>query len=247
MIGHVRAELLKQRSTFTTLALFGGMFGLVGLAVVLHVLTPAVSELTARSDQIVVFAVGTRIGMLFAALAGALAITAEFRYGTIHPTFLVTPRRSPVVAAKLAVSGLTGIVFGLVAEGLMAATASAAFAGRGITIELTSGDYIRLLVGGTAAAALWALVGLGIGALVRDQAPALIGLCAWLLLVEQLLPDEAARYTPGAAGLGLALKSFQTPLGDTVPSLATGIVVLVSCAVIAALAGWRATLQRDAA
>src|SRR5262249_12633485 len=153
-------------------------------------------------DQIVAFEVGTRVGMLFAALAGALAITAEFRYGTIRPAFLITPRRSPVLAAKFLVCGLIGLGFGLAAEGLMAGAASGALAGRGIAIQLTDGDYTRLLIGGMVAAALWATIGLGIGALVRNQVPALVGLCAWLLLVEHLLPAEAARYTPGAAGLG---------------------------------------------
>jgi len=247
MTGQLRAELLKQRSTQTTFALFGGMFGLVGLAIALHILTPAASDLASRSDQIVVFEVGTRVGMLFAALAGALAITAEFRYGTIHPTFLVTPRRSPVIAAKLAVSALIGVLFGLVAESLMAGAASAALAGRGIDIQLTSGDYMRLVVGGTVAAALWATIGLGIGALIRNQVPALIGLCAWLLLVEHLLPADAARYMPGAAGLGLAIKASHTQLADSVPALATGAVVLVCCTVAVSAAGWRTTLQRDAA
>jgi ABC-2 type transport system permease protein len=247
MSGQLRAELLKQRSTQTTLALFGGMFGLVGLAIALHILTPAASELASRSDQIVVFEVGTRVGMLFAALAGALAITAEFRYGTIHSTFLVTPRRSPVLASKLAVSGLIGLIFGLVAEGLMAGAASAALAGRGITIELTSGDYTRLLIGGMVAAALWATIGLGIGALVRNQIPALVGLCAWLLLVEHLFPADVVRYMPGAAGLGLAIKASGTQLADTVPTLVTGVVVLACCAVAVSAAGWRATLERDAA
>src|SRR5439155_15807164 len=220
MTGKLRSELLKQRSTQTTLALFGGMFGLVGLAIALHILTPAASDLASRSDQIPVFEVGTRVGMLFAALAGALAITAEFRYGTIHPTFLVTPRRSPVIAAKLAVSALIGVFFGLVAEGLMAGAASAALAGRGIDIQLTTGDYMRLIIGGTVAAALWATIGLGIGALVRNQIPALVGLCAWLLLVEHLFPSDVARYLPGAAGLGFAINASHTQLADTVPALA---------------------------
>jgi ABC-2 type transport system permease protein len=247
MSAQLRAELLKQRSTQTTLALLAGMIVLVGVAIALHILTPATSELMTRSDQLVVVEAGTRVSMLFAALVGALAITAEFRYGTIHPTFLVTPRRSPVIIAKLAVSRLIGLVFGLVTAGLMASGASAALAARGISIQLTNGDYIRLLIGGMVAAALWAIIGLGIGALVRNQIPTLVGLCAWLLFVEHLLPADAARYTPGFAGLGLAIKGAQTQLADTVPSPAVGIIVLASCTVAAAAVGWRATLQHDAA
>ncbi len=206
MSGQLRAELLKQRSTQTTLFLFLAMFGLVALASALHVLAPSHSDLATRGHQLEVFEVGTRVGMLFAALVGAIAITAEIRYGTIRPTFLVTPRRGPVIAAKLAVSGLAGLVFGLLAEGLMAAMTTAALAARGIPNQLDSGDYLQLLAGGTAAAALWATIGLGIGALVRNQVGTLVGLCAWILLIENLLlfVPSVARYAPGAAGLALA-------------------------------------------
>jgi ABC-2 type transport system permease protein len=116
--GQLRSELLKQRSTQTTLLLFLAMFALVAFAVAMHLLALDAEELATRSHQLEVFQVGTRAGMLFAGLAGAIAITAEIRYGTIRPTFLVTPGRGPVIAAKLAISGLAGVVFGLLAEGL---------------------------------------------------------------------------------------------------------------------------------
>ena len=243
MSGQLRAELLKQRSTPTTLLLLLAMVGLVALAVALHVLALGAARLSTRSDQLQVFEVGTRIGMLFAALAGAMAITAEIRHGTIRPTFLVTPRRGPVIAAKLVVSGLTGIVFGLLAEGLMAAAATVAFAARGVDTELTRGDYVQLLAGGAAAAALWATIGLGVGALVRDQVGTLIGLCAWMLLIENLLPGfvpRVGRLLPGASGLELAGNT-----DDLAPAVAALLLVLYATA--ASAAGWLATLRRDVA
>ncbi|HEY3669599.1 MAG TPA: ABC transporter permease [Acidimicrobiia bacterium] len=246
MIGQLRAELLKQRSTQTVLALLAGMFGLVGLAIALHVLTPAASELATRSDQLPAFEVGTRVGMLFAALVGALAITAEFRYGTIRPTFLVTPRRTPVITAKLTASGLTGLVFGLVATGLMAGAVTVAFAARGIDNHLTSSDYLRLLAGGMAAAALWATIGVGVGALFRNQVSTLVGICAWLLLVEHLIPSDVARYTPGNAGLALAIQATHTQLAPSVSTLAVGALALPLYAAAASVIGWRTSLHRDA-
>jgi ABC-type transport system involved in multi-copper enzyme maturation permease subunit len=243
--GQLRAELLKQRSTQTTFFLFLAMVGLVALATALHVLAPAASDLASLKDQLRLFEVGTRIGMLFAALVGAMAITAEFRYGTIRPTFIVTPRRSPVLAAKLAVGALAGIVFGLLAEALMAGAATVALSARGIDNQLGSGDYLQLLTGGTAAAALWATIGLGIGALVRNQVATLVGLCAWMLLVENLLlpfvPDTG-RFTPGAAGLALA-----GSIADKLLAPAPAALALILYAVAVAAAGWLATLRRDVA
>jgi hypothetical protein len=243
VIGQLRSELLKQRSTPTTLFLFLAMFGFVALAVALHVLALGAAALSTRSHQLEVFQVGTRAGMLFAGLVGAVAITAETRYGTIRPTFLVTPRRGPVLIAKLAVSGLAGIGFGLLAEGLMAAAATVAFSARGITNHLTSGDYLQLLVGGAAAAALSAVLGVGIGALVRNQVGVLVGLCTWMFLVESISSSfipGVARFMPG--GLGLALAGNVDNL-----SAAVALLVLLGYAAVASAGGWLATLRRDVA
>jgi hypothetical protein len=181
--------------------------------------------------------------MLFAGLAGAIAITAEIRHGTIRPTFLVTPRRSPVIAAKLAISALAGIVFGLLAEALMSGAATVGLAARGIDNQLTGGDYLQLLAGGAAAAALWAAIGVGVGALVRNQVGAVVGLCAWMFLVESVsegfVPD-AARLLPG--GLGLALAGNSDEL-----SAAVGALLLVLYAAAASAAGWLETVRRDIA
>ena len=243
MIGLLRAELLKQRSTPTTLLLFLAMFGLVAFAVAIHALALGADQLSTRSHQLEVFQVGTRAGMLFAGLMGVIAFTAELRYGTIRPTFLVTPRRGPVIAAKLAVSGLAGLLFGLLAEGLMLVAATVAFAARGIENQLTGADYLQLLLGGGAAAALWAAIGLGVGALVRNQAGAIVGLCVWILLVESTsdgFVPGAARLMPGGVGLSLAGNVDKL-------SVAVATLLLVLYAAAASAAGWLATLRRDIA
>jgi ABC-2 type transport system permease protein len=243
VIGQLRSELLKQRSTQTTLYLFLAMFGLVALAVTMHVLALSADDLSTRTHQLEVFQVGSRAGMLFAGLAGAIAITAELRYGTIRSTFLVTPRRSPVLAAKLAIGALVGILFGLLAELLMTADAAVGFAARGIDNQLTTGDYLQLLTGGATAAALWAVAGVGVGALVRNQVAALVGLCAWMFVVEStsesFVPDFG-RLLPGSAGLALAGNSDEL-------SAAVGALLLILYAAVIAAAGWRATLRRDVA
>jgi ABC-2 type transport system permease protein len=241
--GQLRSELLKQRSTQTTLLLFLSMFGLVAFAVAMHVLALSAEQLSTRANQLSVFQVGTRAGMLFAGLVGAIAITAEIRYGTIRPTFLVTPRRGPVIAAKLAVSGLVGIVFGVLAELLMTGAAIVGFAARGIDNELTGGDYLQLLTGGAVAAALWAAAGVGVGALIRNQVGAVVALCAWMFVVESVsegFVPGAARLMPGGTGLALAGNSDEL-------SAAVGALLLVLYAVAFAAAGWLSTVRRDIA
>jgi ABC-2 type transport system permease protein len=243
VIAQLRSELLKQRSTLTTLYLFLAMIGFVALAVAMHVLALSPARLSTNAHQLDVFQVGTRAGMIFAGLAGVLAITAEIRHGTIRPTFLVEPRRWPTLAAKLAVGAAVGILYGLLAEGLMATAATVAFSARGIPNLLTGGDYVRILIGGAASAALWAILGVGVGALVRNQVASLIGLLSWMFLVETVsegFVPGAARFTPGGAGLSLAGNEHKLTTG-------AGALVLVGYAAAAAAAGWLATLRRDVA
>lgn len=243
MIGQLRSELLKQRSTQTTLFLFLAMVGFVALAVTMHVIALSPARLSTNAHQLDVFQIGTRAAMIFAGLAGALAITAEIRFGTIRPTFLVEPRRSPVLAAKLAVGGLVGIFYGLLAEGLMAAAATIAFSLRGIPNELTGGDYTRILLGGAAAGALWGILGVGVGALVRNQVATLVGILAWMFLVESVsegFVPGAAKLMPGGAGLSLAGNEHKL-------SLAVAAALLIAYAAAASAAGWLATLRRDVA
>src|SRR4029078_12444640 len=57
--------------------------------------------------------------LLFALILGVLVITWEYRHGTISQTFLVTPVRDRVLAAKLLVGGLAGAALVLPALALM--------------------------------------------------------------------------------------------------------------------------------
>lgn len=241
----MRSELLKQRSTSTNLGLLVGMLGLVLFAELLHGVGLAAEHLDTRADQLVTFGRGEFLGVLFAGLVGSLSITGEFRHGTIRPTLLVTPQRGRVVAAKVVVSTVVGAGFGLAASALAAGAGAAALRMRGIDVELAGGDYALLVAGGAAAAALWAAIGVGVGAVVRGQVPTIVGICAWLLFVEGLLAGDAldldvSRFAPGAAAEAI---SGQEPGALLAPAL--GGVVLAAYAVGAIAAGWLATERRD--
>jgi len=243
----LRAELLKQRSTRTAIALFAAMLGLVLLAVLLHGFGLPAEDLGSTDVQLMVFGRGEFLAVLFAALLGAMSITTEIRHGTIRSTFLVTPRRGRVVAAKVSVSILLGTGFGLAAGAVAAAAGTAALRARGIDVQLDQGDHVLMIVGSAAAAALWAAIGVGVGALVRNQVPTLIGICAWLLFVEGLLAGDITgglgdigRLLPGAAAAAI---SGQDP--ETLLAPAVGLVLLASYAALAALVGALATSRHD--
>jgi ABC-2 type transport system permease protein len=239
----VRAELVKQRSVPTTTGLLGGLLGLVLLAVLLHGYGLSAATLEGREDQLMVIGRGEFLGALFAALLGALSVTAEIRHGTIRPTFLVSPLRGRVIAAKVGVSALLGGGFGLAASSLAVAAGVAALGARGIDVRLDDGDLALLVAGGAAASALWAAIGVGVGAIVRDQVPALIGIAAWLLFVEGLFGEnltEISKFAPGTLGTAI---SGQEP--DTLLTPGLSLLLLALYAAAAVAVGWLATNRRD--
>jgi ABC-2 type transport system permease protein len=241
----LRSELLKQRSTGTALGLFAAMLALVLLALLLHGFGLPADNLQGASEQLMVLGRGEFLGALFAALLGALSITGEIRHGTIRPTFLVSPWRARVVVAKVWASALLGAGFGLAASALAVGVGTTALRARGIDGQLGGGDYALLIAGSAPAAALWATIGVGVGAIVRQQVPTVVGLSAWLLFVEGLLVGdvsgvgEVGRFAPGAAAAAI---TGQDP--DTLLAPAVGLVLLAAYAAAAAVAGSLATTRR---
>ena len=117
MTAQIRAELLKVRSTRTTIGLALGMIGLILLFSLLTGLASTSKGLTGRAHQLELLNIGNLAGA-FSAIAGVLLVTSEYRYGTIRPTLLFTPARSRTLAAKLVAATLTGAAFAVAGGGL---------------------------------------------------------------------------------------------------------------------------------
>lgn len=242
MIAQTRAELLKLRSTRTTLGLVLGMIALVLLFGLLAGLLTESANLSSAENQRGLLGVGSIAGV-FSALAGVLLVTGEYRFGTIRPTFLFTPRRSRVVGAKLAASLLAGIVFGVGGEAIGFAIGYACLAGRGIPLALHGGALTLILLGTVAGVALWGAIGVGVAAIVRNQIGTIVGLLAWGFIVENLLfafVPSIGRLTPGEAGNALSGLTTEHLL-----SAPAGAAVLIAWAAGLALIGAALTARRD--
>lgn len=244
MRSQLSSELLKLRSTRTAAGLLCALFGLVVTAVVLHGYGVPSANLETPSGQLT-FLVGWGevLGSLFAGLLGAISFTEEIRHGTIRPTLLVTPRRGRVIAAKGLAVMLTGLVFGLVATSAAAVAGRITLAVRGLDVTLDGGDYWLLIAGGAAAAALWAVIGLGVGAIIRSQVPTIVGILAWVLFVEGILVDNVpglGRFGPGALGQSLSGLHPDTLLA---PAISVALLALYALAVLAV--GSAMTIRRD--
>ncbi len=242
MIPQVKAELLKVRSTRTTFGLVVGMIGLTALIVLLSGLLTHADGLTSRKDQLGLLSTGG-VALIFSGLAGVLLITSEYRHGTIHPTFVFTPRRLTVLAAKLTAGLLAGVVFGVAGVGLALGIGSLILSARGIPSALNAGEITLLMLGGIAGIALRGAFGVGLGAIVRNQVAAVIGLLAWDFVVNSLLfglVPGVGRFMPTTAAnalMGLKTTHLLSP--------AAGGAVLVGWTLILALAGYALVRRRD--
>ncbi|HZQ15470.1 MAG TPA: hypothetical protein VFA82_01730 [Gaiellaceae bacterium] len=244
MTALVRAELFKLRTTRTSLAIVLSLVGLVVLVVLLSGLVEDAAPLGERQTQFQLLANGS-IASAFAALVGVLSLTTEFRHGTIKPTFLAEPRRGRVLAAKLVACTTAGAVLGAGGVALSFGLGRLTMSVRGIPLVLDHRDLALALGGSVAVSALWGALGLGIGAVVRNQVGAIVGLLVWSLLVESILfglVPSVGRWLPGQAGNALVQVEVPHLLG-----VLPGALVLLGYAAAAALAGAAVTVRRDAA
>lgn len=247
MNAQLRSELFKQRTTRTSRWLLLSMVGLLAAVVLLHVVSLPAEGLSGSTGQLGVLGLGTTFGTLFAALLGAMSITGEIRHGLIRPTLLTTPNRTRVVVAKIGAGVLVGAVFGMVAEAVTIGVGTTGLAARGIDIALTGGQVAQLIAGGAVAAALWAAIGVGVGALVRNQVVALVGLAVWLLFLEQTLigiVPSAARYAPGPSAGSLAGAILQQTSAYLLAP-AVGLLVIAGYVAATTVAALVATSRRD--
>lgn len=242
MTDQLLSELRKMRSTRTNLGLLAGMVALTLLSVLVNGFVLGTAELARHDDQHTLVSAGTS-GALFASLIGVMAITSEFRHGTIRPTFVVTPDRGRVIAAKVVASLLMGAVFGLVAIGLSLGVGSAILRIRGVDFALGTGHLLLLVFGTLVMTALWAALGVGIGALVTNQVFAVIGVIVWAFFIDNLLravvPD-VGRFTPVAAS-----DSLTAGFADYLLAPALGGLLLAAYTVGFLAAGAALVARRD--
>ena len=201
----VRSELLKIRSTRMWWGLLGGALAFVALNVVAQALAPATEGVPALGDpQGVrnVWASAGSAGTVFALVLGILGMTTEYRHRTLSATFLVTPRRSPVVVAKMLAHALAGFGLGLACCALTAALAIPLLAAKDAA-SISTSTILSVLAGALLATTLYAVMGVAVGALVPNQVAALIGALVWLLAHRGAPRRVPPRRRPLAARRGV--------------------------------------------
>jgi len=178
---------------------------------------------------------------------GILAVAGEYRHATITDTYLSFPARDRVIAAKLAVYGTVGAAAGLVSAGVAIAVTAAWWAAKGSALHLSAGDAWLTLGGGAAANAAFAVIGVGVGALIRNLAAAVAAALAWIAVIEgiagQLVGSVLARWLPLHASESLDRTSL-FGAARLLPQWAGALVLVLYAAAFAGAAALT-TLRRD--
>ena len=241
-MNQLRAELLKIRSTRTTIGLLAGLITLALLFTILTCTLSPMSQLFTVQDQTNVLSFGSIAGV-FAALAGVMLFTSEYRFGTIRPTSLFNPNRNRLFTSKVTAGVLSGLVFGVIGEGLVFAIGIVIFKIRGVDIVMSGANMTELIVGAIVGTALWGAIGVAIGAIVPNLVGAVIALLAWGFVVENLvfgfLP-KIGRFLPVHAS-----DSMMGPIQNKLLPGNAGVVVTVGWALVLAIIGMSLLRRRD--
>ena len=129
---------------------------------------------------------GYRFGILPIAALGALAISSELQSGSAAFTFTATPERWRPLTAKAVVLVLTSIPVGLMAGAGSWLIAWLLQGDGGPPLELVSVDDYRMVLGVGIVYGIAAVLGLGVGALLRRPVVAVVLLLVWPLLIENV-------------------------------------------------------------
>ena len=178
---------------------------------------------------------GLAVSQPVAMVLGILCFTQELRFGTITSTYLVTPRRRHVLGAKVAAVALVGIGFAVATVGAATAVSAVMISTRGGSLTW-SAQFVQVAPAGLAVMVLYPIIGVAVGALVRNQIAAVVGSIVWLMLLEQL-PDQRfpaiGRWTPGGSSAGLLqLGDSVTKRGELLTPWLGGLVLAAYAALL---------------
>lgn len=185
---------------------------------------------------------------IFALILGIIAVTGEFRHQTVTPTFLATPHRGRVVIAKLVGYAVTGVGYGVLTIALAVAIALPWTSAKGIDLTLSENGIPEVLLGVAASVAVYAVLGVGVGALVRNQIAAVVGALVYLFVVENivlLVPvlRDYYKWFPGGANSALT-GNFQPGATELLEPWQGGLLLAGYALVFAILGTWL-SVRRD--
>jgi ABC-2 type transport system permease protein len=247
MINLVRSEFLKVRSTQVWFWLLLASLAITSAAVIGNIASDNNAQLAHDLHDILTAANSAYIASF---VLGVLSVTTEFRYQTITPTVLATPSRWRLITAKLVTFALVGAGFALACVVVALAIAVPWVTARGVHFSLAD-SYTPVLAAFTVVSLL-CLIGLGTGALLKNQIVAVsVGLVVLLVLEQIVLAIPKVKYVypylPGGLSRAVIVAANDDRVINGVRMLPVwgGVVGLAIWGLGLALLGAGITMNRD--
>ena len=249
-----RMEWLKLRSVRSTawiLLVFAA--GLIGIAILVlsheHWAAMSASDRASFDPTNDGFA-GLALGQLAFGVLGVLMITSEFSSGMIRATFAAVPRRPVLLAAKAGVLGGVALVAGEVLAFVSFALGEAVLKSPAPHASLGQPGVLRAVLMAGAYPALIALIGLGLGAMIRHTAGAISAVVGVLFVLPLILvplgtslQDSVGKFLPMIIAEN-SMTAVKPGVGNLAPGVGLGLLCLYTTAALA-IGTWLLT-RRDA-
>jgi ABC-type transport system involved in multi-copper enzyme maturation permease subunit len=239
----LQAELLKLRTTRTFVALVGAA---LAISLLLLVLSAVFGDFHTAIDVRRLFA--SDFTGVFILLLGAMGMAGEWRHRTITSTVLAAPDRLRLLAAKTLSYAVAGVAVSCAVTVTLMLVGTIILSSRG-QLTIGASDLIDVLWRNLVVAGYIGAIGVCVGAIVRSQVGAIIGLLIWLLVVETALfaavPD-VAKFAPlnGAPGAVIDVSIDGNDAVDLL-SPAIGAFVMVGWVALLFAAGALLLRKRD--
>jgi ABC-2 type transport system permease protein len=209
-----------------------------------------------------IYTSGQFFALLFLVVLGALVVTNEFFHQTATATFLTTPKRTHVIVSKLAAGIVIAFAFWLIITLIDLAAGALFFSDQGYDLSLNQWSVQRSIIMNLLAYVIWAVLGIGLGVLLRSQLGAtLTGAAFYLLsypvafiffgLIREFIIKKDWVWNWIVAVPGVASQVMISPerlrlgSGNVGPDWWMGAVVLVGYGILAAVVGTLITRKRD--
>ena len=179
--------------------------------------------------------------MVIAGLFGAIAVAREYAHNTVIPMFLVAPRRHRAVLAQQAAVLIGGALLGLAGAALTVAAVALALPTTDYGFLVSAGGVARVLLASAFTGAAGAVLGAGIGAIVRNTGGAVTGAVLVLIVAPPLivqLADGTAPWMPSPLANVVSGVSGET-------GLLGALLALCAWALVPAVIGLLAVERRD--
>jgi len=205
-----------------------------------------------------IYTSGQFLGLLLVVLLGTLIVTNEFHHSTATATFLTTPRRTPVVSAKLIMAVGMGVAVWLVTTVINLVVGLIFFSSLDQPAGLDRLPVWQTILLSLLAFVVWAVFGVGFGVLVRSQLGAtVIALLVYLIslplayavfgMVRQYLIQSDWVWTAMVIVPGVASQvttSLEPPF-QFAPEPWVGALVLIGYGLLAGVIGTAAIRKAD--